>query len=83
MHNLKPRITQKEYALQQIQKYLDETVVYEAQIKVITKTLIDDEKKENAMKALSALNMQVKACNEQLKAWEEFYEELEKESTSI
>jgi intracellular sulfur oxidation DsrE/DsrF family protein len=77
MHNLTPRITQQEYVLQQIQKYLDETVIYETQIKVITKTLIDDDKKDNAMKALTALNMQVKACNEQLKAWEDLYDELE------
>jgi polysaccharide pyruvyl transferase WcaK-like protein len=79
MHNLKPRLTQKDYAIQQIQKYLDEAVVYESQIRVITKTLGDDSKKDNAMKALTALNEQVKAGKEALSKWEEFYEELEKE----
>ena len=79
MHNIKPQITPKEYAAQQIQKYLNESVVYDTQIKVIMKTLIDPAKSDNAMKAISALESQVAAGKEALKAWEELYEELEKE----
>ena len=40
-HNITAQITLKKYAEQQIQKYLNEAIVYEAQIAVVTKTLIE------------------------------------------
>lgn len=80
MNNIKPRLTHNSYAAQQIQDLLDKNIIYEAQIAVVSKTLEMKDKKEAAMKALTALNEQVKATNEQLKAWGEYYEETSKET---
>jgi hypothetical protein len=75
---IKSRITQKEYAGQQIQKYLEEAVAYSTQVLAITKTLENKDKKEAAMKALVAIQEQLKAGEETLKVWKDVYNELEK-----
>ena len=82
-HNITAQITLKKYAEQQIQKYLNEAIVYEAQIAVVTKTLVDKDKKENAIKALTALNQQIEAGKAALKSWEEYYDSLPIETTLI
>ena len=41
------------------------------------KTLADESKKVNAVKAISALDIQIKAGKEALEKWKEFYKELE------
>ena len=70
---LKSSLTKKQYVESQIVKYMTEAVVYECQIDVISKVLEDETKKEASIKALTALNLQVKAVNEQLIAWNDYY----------
>jgi len=76
MKKLKPTITTKQYVEQQIVKYLTDAVIYEAQLRVIKKTLEDENKKENAIKAIGAIEQQIQAGKEALKVWEEFLNEL-------
>ncbi|MCK9320048.1 hypothetical protein [Methanoculleus sp.] len=78
---MKATITLKSYAEAQIKEQLNTLVILEAQTRVVSKTLSIPEKKEAAMKAITALTEQTKATKDQLKAWEEFYKEIEKEDS--
>lgn len=80
---IKAQITLKEYAKQQIQKYLNEAVVYEAQIRVINMTLSDESRKEKAVTALTALNQQVEAGKAALESWNILYDSLPDDETVI
>ncbi len=77
-HKLKATITTKQYIEQQIIDQLNKAIIYKAQLKVIEKQILDKDKKDNAMKAVAALQEQLKAGKATLKAWEEYYLEFTK-----
>ena len=78
-HKLKATITTKQYIEQQIIDQLNKEIIYKAQLKVIEKQILDKDKKENAIKAVAALQEQLKAVKATLKAWEEYYLEFTKQ----
>jgi len=75
MKKFKPNLTSKQYIESQIVKCLNESIAYEAQKRVIVKTLGNENKKEDAIKALTALEQQLKAGQAVLGVWKELYYE--------
>lgn len=76
MKTFNPTITKKQYAEGQVVDSLNKIIICECQKEVIETTLGDEDKKENAIKALTALDTQLKASHELLKVWTEFYNKL-------
>jgi vacuolar-type H+-ATPase catalytic subunit A/Vma1 len=72
-HTIKPTITIEEYAKQQIQDALNKEVIYTAQVRVLTKSVGDKEKKNEVIKALTALEQQIEAMKQTQEVWEEVY----------
>jgi len=72
----KPTITKEQYAERQIVESLNKILICECQKEVVANALEDKNKKENAIKALTALDTQIKASHELLKVWKEFYNKL-------
>lgn len=83
MKQFKAKITSKEYVEQQIQKILDSAVTFEAQKNLLMKAVADDDKKEKAIKAITAIDAQLEAGQNQLKLWVESYRELEEKGRVV
>lgn len=75
-NKIKPTVTTKKYVESQIRDQLNKAIIYKAQMKIVEKTILDEDKKDNALKAVAALQEQIKAGQASLKAWEDYYDEL-------